>query len=46
MAGIRTGIATQISEYEQRAIFIHCYGHPLNIAAADTMWQVNFCVVL
>ena len=40
MAGIRTGVATQISEYEQRAIFTHCYGHALKlIAAADTMRQ-------
>ena len=39
MAGIRTGVATQISECEQRAIFTHCYGHALNLAAADTMRQ-------
>ena len=39
MAGIRTGVATQISEYEQRAVFTHCYGHALNLAAADTMRQ-------
>ena len=37
MAGIRIGVATQISEYEQRAIFTHCYGNALNLAAADTM---------
>ena len=37
MAGIRIGVATQISEYEQRAIFTHCYGHALNLATADTM---------
>ena len=42
MAGIRTGVATQISEYEQRAIFTHCYGHVLNLAAADTMRQSKF----
>ena len=39
MACIRTGVATQISECEQRAIFTHCYGHALNLAAADTMRQ-------
>ena len=39
MAGIRTGVVTQISEYEQRAIFTHCYGHALNLPAADTMRQ-------
>ena len=42
MVGIRTGVATQISEYEQRAIFTHCYGHTLNFAATDTMWQSKF----
>ena len=45
MAGISTGEATQISEYEQRAIFTHCYGHALNLAAADTMSEAKFCVV-
>jgi len=39
MAGIRTGVATQISQCKQRAIFTHCYGHALNLAAADTMRQ-------
>ena len=35
------GVATQISEYEKRAIFTHCYGHmhALNLAAADTLRQ-------
>ena len=39
MADIRTVLATLISEYEQRAIFTHCYGHTLNLAAADAMQQ-------
>ena len=37
MAGIRTGVATQISECKQRAIFTHCYG--VNLTATDTMRQ-------
>ena len=45
MAGIRTGVATQISKYKKRAIFTHCYGHALNLAAADTMSEAKFCVV-
>ena len=39
MAGVRTGVATQICEIKQRAVFTHCYGHALNLAAGDTMRQ-------
>ncbi len=35
MCGARNGVATQISREEPRAIFIHCYGHALNLAAGD-----------
>ena len=41
MTDIRTGVATQISECEQRTIFTHCYGHAFNLAAADTMQQTK-----
>ncbi len=37
MAGSRTGVAKRISELEPRAIFTHCYGHSLNLAACDTL---------
>lgn len=37
MAGIRNGVATQIQKEESRAIFTHCYGHSLNLAASDTV---------
>ena len=37
MAGIRSGVATQICEIEQQAVFTHCYGYALNWAAGDTM---------
>jgi len=37
MAGVRSGVATQICEIEQQAVFTHCYGHALNVAAGDTM---------
>ena len=36
IASIRTSVATQISECEQRA---HCYGITLTLALADTMRQ-------
>ena len=37
MSGIRNGVATQIQNEESRAIFTHCYGHSLNLAARDTI---------
>ena len=35
MCGARNGIATPFSREEPRAIFIHCYGHALNLAVGD-----------
>ena len=37
MAGIRNGTATQILKGEPRAVYTHCYGHALNLAACDTV---------
>ena len=37
MCGIRNGVAAQISSKEPRSIFIHCYGHALNLAAGETI---------
>ena len=37
MSGSRSGVAKRISELEPRAIFTHCYGHALNLAACDTI---------
>ncbi len=37
MAGIRTGVATQIRAEEPRAVYSHCYGHALNLAACDSI---------
>ena len=37
MSGIRNGVVTQIQNEESRAIFTHCYGHSLNLAAGDTI---------
>ena len=37
MAGAHKGVATQISSEEPRALFTHCYGHALNLAACDAM---------
>jgi len=37
MSGIRNGVAAQLSKGEARAVYTHCYGHSLNLAAADTI---------
>ena len=37
MSGHRSGVATQLSNEEPRALFVHCYGHSLNLAMCDTM---------
>ena len=37
MCGIRSGVATQVSAKELRALFTHCYGHSLDFAACDSI---------
>ncbi len=37
MCGSSNGCSTQICAEESRAIFVHCYGHALNLAAGDTI---------
>ena len=37
MSGKRSGVAAQLRAEEPRAIYTHCYGHALNLAAADTI---------
>ena len=39
MSGRRSGVAVLLSSEEPRAIYTHCYGHALNLAAADTIKQ-------
>ena len=34
---MKTGVASQIKAEEPRAIFTHCYGHPLKLAVSDTV---------
>ena len=41
MAGSRSGVAKRISEIEPRALFTHCYGHALNLAACDTIKRMK-----
>ena len=37
MAGSRSGVSTQLSSEEPRAVYTHCYGHALNLAVGDVM---------
>ena len=37
MCGRRSGTSTQICREEPRAVFIHCFGHALNLAAGDAI---------
>ena len=37
MAGLRGGLAKMITDDEPRALYIHCYGHALNLACSDAV---------
>lgn len=37
MAGGKGGVSKQIMDKEKRALFSHCYGHSLNLAASDAI---------
>ena len=37
MSGKNKGLATLVQEVERRAIYVHCFGHALNLAAQDTL---------
>jgi len=39
MSGHRKGVAKSISDEQPKAIFTHCYGHALNVFAADTIYH-------
>ena len=39
MAGARAGVAKKVEELEPRAVFMHCYGHALNLSVGVTIKQ-------
>ena len=41
MKGHKTGVQTRIRELEPRALFVHCFGHSLNLVAQDGMQNIN-----
>ena len=43
MAGSRNGVATQLAQEESRALYLHCFGHALNLAVGDTLKGSKLC---
>ena len=39
MSSSKRGVAKRISDFEPQAVYTHCYGHALNLAAGDTLKQ-------
>ena len=39
MSSSKCGVAKRIHDLEPRAVYLHCYGHALNLAAGDTLKQ-------
>ena len=39
--GTKSGAAKRISDIEPRALYTHCYGHSLNLAASDVMRNIK-----
>ncbi len=37
MSGVKSGVATRIMQMEKWALYTHCYGHALNLAAQDSV---------
>ena len=40
MAGVRSGVATQIKSINGKCLYTHCYGHALNLAVGDVIKKV------
>ena len=39
MSGTKSGVAKKVCDTEPRAVYMHCYGHALNLACSDTIRQ-------
>ena len=39
MSGEKSGVVAKLFAVEPRAVCTHCFGHALNLACADTIWQ-------
>ena len=43
MSGFHKGVAKLINQEESHAIYMHCYGHALNLAVNDCMKSSKIC---
>ena len=43
MSGARKGVAKLINQEESCAIYMHCYGHALNLAVGNCIKYSNIC---
>ena len=41
MSGEKTGVKTQVLKEENRALYIHCFNHALNLGVCDTMKNIK-----
>ena len=41
MNGVHKGLSTRMEECSPLGIYVHCYGHVLNLALQDTMTQIE-----
>ena len=41
MSGSRSGVAKLVQDKEPRALYTHCYGHSLNLAASDMLQKIK-----
>lgn len=46
MRGERTGLKTRILEQNEKAIYVHCYGHSLNLAIQDAVRSVHLVKIM
>ena len=37
MRGTHSGVATQVAHEEPRPVYMHCYGHAINVACGNTL---------
>ena len=41
--GSKSGVVTQIAKEEERALYLHCFGHALNLEVADSVKKSKVC---
>ena len=37
MSGSKSGVATQLASIQPKALYMHCYGHALNLSVQDLL---------